>query len=641
MLRHHPRLTFAGLSVVLAVLFVAAVALRGLALYTQARQVSAYLQDALAAVEEGGFEVTADQAQRAAGDIAKADASAAELASALAGDPVIAVARLVPGLGAQVDDAATLVRAGRLITSRHTAIRQLLQDYVEAQTSGQGRERLAAVVRFVAEHRDQTGELVAAFNEADNRVATTHEDSLMAPLAQVRRAMDRQIERARPLVDAWQLAQDVVPSAMGVGEPRRYIVFALDNAEVRPVGGLMAAFATPTFRKGLLEDFTFRDIYDIDKVDQEEYVKPPEPLAGHLLGNVTWQVADAGWWPEFALSASEARRMYAIETDDTNLDGTIAFTPELVDALLRIVGPVEIPGAGITVHAGETYLVSLKQVETLNRGPGRKRFLAELASEVVQRLFALPANRYPEVLGALGQAGKRRQLQIFLDDPAAQATIEKLGWYTPFSVPSDGDRLSIMEANVAPASKLDVLLDLDHSLDVTLTSDGNAEERLVTTYTNRFGPNLPPKLRAVGHAFRFGNLGSYQRRYLIPGAYGISVSSDGMPPLTGPERVEQAFGSLSVGNYQLIRPGVTHLETSYLAPQVVVSESDPSKEGTYRLSFFKQPGRDHDTLNVTVSVPPGTEPVSWSDGGSVSGNKVSFSTTTEFDRYFEVRYAAD
>ena len=75
-----------------------------------------------------------------------------------------------------------------------------------------------------------------------------------------------------------------------------------------------------------------------------------------------------------------------------------------------------------------------------------------------------------------------------------------------------------MEANVAPVSKLDVLLTLDHSLDVQLAADGSATEKLVTTYTNHYGPTLPPELERVRSTFADGILGSYSRRYLVPDA---------------------------------------------------------------------------------------------------------------------------
>lgn len=623
----------------LLLLLAVALAIRANGLYPVAQVGQQELRLAIEALEAGGLELTATQAAQVEDHLKAADVLLARLEAELR-DPAVAVLSVFPPAGEQRRAGSDLLRAVRLLTSRHELVGSLMKDYVAAGT-GEGPERIAALVRFMASARDRSDELAAAMAESDRIIDALDAASLVGPLATLHATAVGHLDRVKPMVAAAGVAAKTLPAVMGVGGEKRYLVFALDNAEVRPVGGLMAAFATPRLDEGLLEGFTFRDILEIDKPQQDPYVAPPEALRGHLLGRFSWQVADAGWWPEFALSAAEARRMYAIETGDTEVDGTIAFTPELVDALLEIVGPIEIPEAGITVHAGETYLVSLEQVEILNRGPDRKRFLAQLASEVVARLYALPPNRYPEVIAALDQAGKRRQLQIFLHDPAAQAWMTDLGWYTPFTFPPDGDRLAVMEANVAPVSKLHVLVDLDHVLEVDLGADGNANERLVTTYTNRFGPDLPPELRAVDLAFRFGNLGTYQRRYLHPDARDIAVRSDGVPPLTAPERLEPELGSLAVGNYHMVRPGTTHLETTYLVPQVVVSETDPAVEGTYRLSFFKQAGRDRDTLHVSVTVPPGTRPVTWSEGGSVDGSTVSFSTTTELDRVFEVTYATD
>lgn len=639
-LRRRPVLAVTGAVVLFLLLTGLALAVRGYGVNREATSAQHELTLAIETLEGGGLELTGAQARMAADHLAAADASLARLEAELR-DPTIAVLRLVPFAGRQIDAAGELLRAARILTSRHDLIASFMNDYISAGAGAEGPARIASLVRFMAAAHDRTSEFSRAVSESHRIVARLDPADLVGPLASMHATASRQLERIGPLMAAADAAGELLPAVMGVGGEKRYLVFALDNAEVRPMGGLLAAFATPRLDDGLLEEFTFRDILEIDQPQQDPYVPPPDALRGHLLGRFSWQVADAGWWPEFELSASEARRLYAIETGDTDIDGTIAFTPELVDALLEVVGPVEIPEAGITVHPGETYLVSLEQVEILNRGPNRKQFLAQLASEVVERLYSLPLNRYPEVIATLDQAGKRRQLQIFLDDPDAQAWMTELGWYTPFSFPDEGDRLAIMEANVAPVSKLHVLVDLEHALEVTLEPDGNARERLVTTYTNRFGPDLTPELGAVDLAFRFGNLGTYQRRYLVPNARDISVSSDGQPPLTAAERVELELGSLAVGNYHMVRPGTTRLETGYLAPQVVNSATDPAIEGTYRLSFFKQAGRDRDTLSVRVTVPPGTRPVTWSEGGSVDGTTVSFSTTTEVDHLFEVSYATD
>ena len=592
----------------------------------------------MATVQQAGFDLTAGQAATTTQDLAEADASLAQLQGALDGDPAVRLLRLVPAVDHQAQAADTLVRAARLLTSRSAEVGSLLTAYVAARDSNQGLQRVAAFARLAATTGAQTDDLLAAFNASDQLISGLATHGLLGPVAGARDELAARLAAARPVVAAGAALDAVIPSMMGVGGQRRYLVLALDNAELRPIGGLIAAFATPTLTDGLLSDPTFHDVYDVDKAGQPTYVQPPPGLAGHLLGNLPWQVADAGWSPDFATSAAAARRLYGIETGAADFQGTIAFTPDVVDALLEVVGPVTIPDAGLTIHAGETYLVSLQQVEILHQGPSRKQFLAELASEVLTRVLALPPARYSDVFAALDHAGKRRQLQMIFDDPAVQAAVDRLGWYTPFRFPGTDDRLAVVEANVGPVSKLDVLLKLDHTLDVTLQPDGSALERLVTTYTNGFGPNLPPAVASVKPSFRFGILGSYQRRYLVPDARLLGVSSDGNPPLAAPELLDTELGCLVVANYLQIRPGVTHLETRYVAPHVVQSPDDPARSGTYRLDVRKQAGRDHDTVTVRVTVPPGTVPVAWSSGGAVGGQTVTFSTTTEFDRTFEVTY---
>jgi hypothetical protein len=571
-------------------------------------------------------------------DLSEADASLAQVQSALDGDPAVRLLRVLPAVDRQAQAAETLVRAARLLTSRSAEVGSLLTAYVAARDGNQGLQRIAAFARLAATTRAQTDDLLAAFDASDQLVSGLATQGLLGPVASARDELAARLAAARPAVSAGAALDAVIPSIMGVGGQRRYFVLALDNAELRPIGGLIGAFATPTFTDGVLTGVAFRDVQDVDKPNQPTYVQPPAGLAGHLLGNVAWQVADAGWSPDFATSAAAARHLYQVETGSADFQGTIAFTPDVVDALLAVVGPVAIPDAGLTIHAGETYLVSLQQVEILHQGPNRKQFLAELASEVLTRVLALPPTRYADVFAALDRAGKRRQLQVLFDDPAVQAAVDRLGWYDPFRFPVADDRLAVVEANVAPVSKLDILLKLDHALDVALQPDGSALERLVTTYTNGFGPNLPRALESVRPSFFYGVLGSYQRRYLVPDARLLGVSSDGRQPLTDPERLDTELGCLVVANYLQIRPGVTHLETRYVAPHVVQSSDDPARSGTYRLDVRKQAGRDHDTVTVRVTVPPGTMPVAWSSGGTVDGQTITLSTTTEFDRTFEVTY---
>lgn len=606
-------------------------------------QARGHLDAAVSAVQARGFALTAQDAALATSELAAADAILARAQGALRGDPLLLLLGALPVSGEQIGAVDAMVEAIREVTSRHEQAEGVLTGFIAARDGGGGANRIAAFARFTAAQNAQIDELLASIQEADRLVSELPVSGLLGPVANARSLLSTKLDQARPAVSAARQAVSILPSLLGVGGQKRYIVYALDNAEIRPIGGLIVAFATPRFRDGVLEDATFRDILSIDRRDQEAYVPPPQPLSDHLLGEFTWQVADAGWWPDFPTSAAAAKDMYELETGDKGIQGTIAFTPEFVDALIAIVGPVHVPEAGVTVHPGETYLLSLEQVEILNRGEGRKAFLANLASQVLERLFELPPSRYADVVEALANAGERRQLQMAFDDPPTQAAIDTFGWSGRFSFPPKADRLAIMEANVAPVSKLNVLLTLDHALDVQIEIDGSATEKLVTRYTNNFGPRLSPELERVRSAFFAGMLGSYNRRYLDPRAEVTRVVGDAPDaPITDPDALELESGCLTVGNYQFVRPGIAHLITEYTVPDIVDRATPGSGKGhVYRLAFRKQPGRDLDTLTVMVTVPAGMKPMSWSEGGVLAGDTVTFTATTELDHVFEVEFGSE
>ena len=328
-------------------------AARTLGLYQDLQRAQQALTDAGELVDGAGFSITSDQAGQVVDRLAEADASLVRAAAELDGDPLLGGLRILPPVARQLDAASALVRATRAVTGRGAAVAALLEGYVAARDGSAGADRIAAFVRLAARLRPQTDDLAGAFVAADGIVGAVPVDGLVDPLSRARTLLIKRLDQVRPLVAAAQTASSVLPSIMGVDGQRRYLVLALDNAEVRPIGGLIAAFATPTFVDGSLRDMTFKDIGDIDRRDQQTYVQPPDPLADHLLGSFTWQVADAGWWPDFGASVKDVRRLYRIETGQDDLQGVIAFTPELVDRLLEVVGPVTVEGAGITVTPGQ------------------------------------------------------------------------------------------------------------------------------------------------------------------------------------------------------------------------------------------------------------------------------------------------
>ena len=177
------------------------------------------------------------------------------------------------------------------------------------------------------------------------------------------------------------------PALVGESGERRYLVLALDPAELRPAGGYTGTVGVVGFNNGHIVERDFGDVYRFDTKPGLPYVEPPVALQNHLLGEASWQIADAAWSPDFPTAAQQTLRLYELESGDTRIDGVIALTTYAIDRLLEAIGPVDVPEYGVTVHAGETTMTGL----ALTRGVStptydRKAFFDALAGHLIDRL---------------------------------------------------------------------------------------------------------------------------------------------------------------------------------------------------------------------------------------------------------------
>ena len=215
-------------------------------------------------------------------------------------------------------------------------------------------------------------------------------DQIQALLASARQHLDQvpanaigQIRDARdlmaaplvqygPVLDQYVSLQSTLPGILGWGEEKRYLVLAEDPAELRPTGGFAGTYGILGFKDGRIVERAFHDVYQLDLKPGLPYVLPPDGLKNHLLGQFSWQLADANWSPDFPTSAQDAIRLYTLESGDSNVDGVIGITTYALDHVLNVIGPVAVPEFSATVKPGETTLEDSRphaQGHHAERGP--------------------------------------------------------------------------------------------------------------------------------------------------------------------------------------------------------------------------------------------------------------------------------
>lgn len=558
-------------------------------------------------------------------------------------DPLVGVLRGFGPFNGQVRGADSLIAAGRemldagdeatAVAARYVAIREV------QSTDPAGHSTMADLVALMAGSRDAVSRAQSHVNSARALVATVP-DGLWGPLDGARDLMIEKLGQYAPALDTFAEIDDVLPGMMGWGDRKRYLVLAQNPAELRPTGGFAGTYGIVAFQDGRIVERKFEDAVAFDTRFRHHvaYVEPPAGLKGHLLGNFSWELADANWSPDFPTAARDALRLYTHESGDRDIDGVIAITTYAMDELLSVTGPITVPEYAVTVAAGETTLKALQNTRVSARpGENRKAFLDVFAAKVLDSLFSLRPSAWQSLLGRLEViAGERRAVAWFAD-PTAQALAANAGWSGAVRQ-DEGDYVYAVDANVGPVSKLNLVTDRAQTLDVRLDEFGNADDRLELTWTNGINEakGLPlRRLAGTGGVGSLNILGTYTRVMAAARSRLESVEGGSIVQLTGAEVVAEEAGRAVFGSYIMVPPGSTSVTFRWISPYAADLTDGI---GTYRLVVQRQPGTRGEPLEVRIQVPDGSSIIDATPGLDVTGTIATLRTTLLEDVSLTVKY---
>jgi hypothetical protein len=556
------------------------------------------------------------------------------LQGVLATDPLVGLARNVSATGDRlraadhVSEAAghllDAADAGLALADRFITVRAAPPDAV-----------LPGLIGLMATAAPDLGRIQASIDSADQALdaAGPGADGKIGEAANMMRTA---IARYRPLLGQYASIDDLIPGLFGWGGERRYLVLAVDPAELRPGGGYTGTVGVVSFADGRLGEHTFVDVYSLDLKGGVPFVEPPEGLANHLLGSATWQLADANWSPDYPTSAQDALRLYTLESGDANIDGVITVTTYALDRILEAIGPIEVPEYGVTLHAGEVTLTTLAQTRgTTGSLEERKAFLNRVADILLTRLQQLPPAQWLPLFKALEDIAARRDVLVWTDDPQAQVVLgaQPIGG----AIRRDaGDYLYVVESNVAPTSKYNLVVHRSTELDVALDPSGSATDVLRLRWQNDSGKEGEPyaSIRAWSTSSA-GVYGAYLRVLVPTDTELIDVHGTSGDPITREEDVVPEAGTTAITNFLPMPPGPSELVYTWQARAVA---QQTGNDWLYRLTIQKQPGTLSEPVTVRVTLPTGASLVSAPEGASTSGNMIVVSRSVDTDLQLDVRY---
>ncbi|MGZ5418688.1 MAG: DUF4012 domain-containing protein [Nocardioides sp.] len=622
----------------------AILAIRYLPYLDRAREAKAAAQQLAQAIRSLDVDLTQQDLDGITVQVDDVDHKLQVFRDVLATDPLVGLARSVGVLREQIDGGAEAIAAADdLIGAARTGLR-LGQHYVDNRTSAQvsaGSSTLANLVDLMATSTNDIDQINAQLEEAQQHLARIPANAI-GDVREAHDLMAAPLAQYTPLLKDYASIDDILPGILGWNGARRYLVLAQDPAELRPIGGFAGTYGLVTFEGGRLSQHEFHDIYLLDLRPGLPYQEPPSGLKNHLLGTEgSWQLADALWSPDLPEAAQDAMRLYELESGGDRVDGLITITTYALDRLLSVLGPVEVPDYSVTVHAGEVTLTSLALTRnSADPAVNRKQFLQELATSVLDKTLTLPPQEWSALLGQILDIGDHHLASLWLRDPAAQALVSNSAWGAGV-LQTPGDYLYVVDSNVAPASKYNLVVTRSTNLRVEIDGYGNALNTLQLTWQNDSMQDGEPYASLRSYSTGPGGIYGNYVRVLAPTRSRLqSVSGGSYSEITAPEHVEEVAGRTSFDNYLAVPPGSASLTYSWISPYPVNGNLGVGTDGigVYTLTIQKQPGMTDEPISVTISVPENARITDASAGVTVEGNTATFSGVLTRDIQVAVRY---
>lgn len=586
-LRRRRRRALSASLLVMAGIVAVAVAGTGISVLLARSAVSdgtAQARQALKAARNGDADASAAALARARGSFGSAVSRLDGVATA--------PASLVPGLAQQVRAVQAAVHEGRRITATADDV-VATANYDELTYSGRidlgqvdalagPTRRTNRVLEQAAGHLDRVraGWLLPPLND--------RLDQFAGDLADARRDTDLASEML-----------DLTPTLFGGHGPRRYLVAFITPAELRGAGGFIGSYAELTAIDGkvrLTRSGRIRELIDGAPPDTRRLHGPPDYVRRYARIHPTDALQDITVSPDFPSDASVLQQLYP-QSGGLPIDGVIGVDPSGLAALLKLTGPITVPGLDGSLNARNAEEVLLRsQYLSLPDEAERNEILSEAIRATFEKLTnsSLPAPR--AIAHALSDPTRSGHLRLWSPDKAEEALFERLGADGALAIPKGSDGFSVVQQNDGQ-NKLDAYLHRTIAYHATVDADTGALKARLSIELRNDPPGLDLPRAVVGNVrgapvgTNVAHLSIYTRQHLA------SATIDGVPVKLGPDR-ELGLNVYDTADLRIPPGGVVKI--------VLELEGGVDLTNGYDLQILPQPVANPDRMSATLSLRNGT-----------------------------------
>jgi len=512
-----------------------------------------------------------------------------ELAFFLENAPAFAWLPYVGGDFAKLPQGAALADEILSATEPTLALTQRLTPYLESQTAG------AALVAFA---RDNAASIVAA-RAAVQKARAAYDAMDPRAFSPQTHALLREVEDGLNEWDAALRLLERAPVLFGAEAPKRYLVLAQNNDELRPTGGFITAVGVVKIDAGEIAVESFGDSLAADDLSLL-HPPPPPPLQKYMWAS-QWLLRDSNWYANFPTSADVAQSMYARD-HGVRTDGVIAVDMRFMPLLVGAIPDLQLEGAPLTRDNVIAWLKAnwkpLPQSDSMNAAwfaSDRKNFLGALMQAVMARVKTGQVSS-AALAQALWRGLRSKAVQLYVDDAEAEQALLDARWGGAIA-PGSADYLNVVDANVG-FNKVNARVTREIFYTVRLNEHGGDATADIAYHNPSRAENdacdLLRQHKDASYASMEQSCYWNYVRVLAP-RFTQFISAQGVSDAGYAEDIDAVT---AFGGYVLVnRNSDAHVQFHYALPNTIL------QDGTYSLTLQTQAGTAPTPLRVRVEYP--------------------------------------
>jgi hypothetical protein len=428
--------------------------------------------------------------------------------------------------------------------------------------------------------------LQLAMESVDDKVLQINQRNPIFIYDQILEPLQEQLPKLKRTIDSSMIGVRLLPALAGYPEEQTYLILLQNNREMRPSGGFIGAYGIIKVENAEIKELFIDNSYNLDKLVKDTLkIEAPEPIQKYMAQEY-WFLRDANWWPDFPMSAQKSMEFYELEGGLEELDGVIALTPSLIEALVKETGTISVANIIFDYHDLWEKLEYEVEYGYKNRGieeEERKDIIGELSTVLIKKLFQYPLEQWPDLLSVIDEQLDEKQLLFYFNDNKFQEVARENDWageVRDFS----GDYVQLVDANLA-ALKTDSVMERTMNYNLSQVDDD------LITKTSVIYQNTG------GFSWSTTRYRTYTRLYVPEGSELISV-------FAGDKKVEEVdtyneFGKTAFGVFFEVEPKTNkEVVWTYKLPERLVTQI--SDDG-YKLLIQKQAGIEKMNLQLDFS----------------------------------------